>query len=89
MIYKKEMANSFSIKSVYPAMVPEQKNAYKDLDTVHDGSEAMQVLEALPRLKGDDYQTARTQLLEYCKLDTYSMVEIYHRLDQILEETQA
>jgi hypothetical protein len=85
MVYHKEMGNSFSIKSVYPAMVPDQKMAYKNLDTVHNGSEAMQVLEALPRLKGDDYQLARTQLLEYCKLDTLSMVEITHRLFELLD----
>jgi hypothetical protein len=86
MVYKKEMGNSFSIKSVYPAMIPEQKDAYKNLDTVHNGSEAMQVLEALPTLKGVDYQKARTQLLEYCKLDTLSMVEIHHKLNQIIKE---
>jgi hypothetical protein len=67
-------------------MVPDQKMAYKNLDTVHNGSESMQVLEALPRLKGDDYQLARTQLLEYCKLDTLSMVEITHRLFELLEK---
>jgi len=87
MVYNKAMGNSFSIKNVYPAMVPDQKMAYKNLDTVHNGSEAMQVLEALPRLTGNDYQIARTQLLEYCKLDTLSMVEITHRLFDMLNTT--
>lgn len=84
MVYKKEMGNSFSIKSVYPAMIPEKKEAYKNLDTVHNGSEAMQVLEALPLLTGEAYQKARTQLLEYCKLDTLSMVEIFKTLKENL-----
>ncbi len=36
------MDGSYSIKSVLPALVPDFERAYKDLDLVYNGEEAMQ-----------------------------------------------
>jgi len=80
MVYNKEMNGSFSIKDVYPAICPESKNAYKDLEQVHNGSDAVLALEELRDLKSEIKDQRRRQLLEYCKLDTLSMVEIYTKL---------
>lgn len=84
MIYTRAMGNSFSIKNVYPAMVPEKKTAYKDLDTVQNGTDAMAALEELPRLNDSDKKKVRKQLLDYCELDTLSMVEILDKIRIIL-----
>lgn len=77
MVYHKDMQGSFSIKKVYPAMVPEQKNAYINLSQVHNGSEAMGALESLPYQEDKSLDKA---LRAYCKLDTLSMVEIYNKI---------
>jgi hypothetical protein len=77
MVYHKDMQGSFSIKKVYPAMVPEQKNAYINLSQVHNGSEAMGALESLPYQEDKSLDKA---LRAYCRLDTLSMVEIYKKL---------
>jgi predicted RecB family nuclease len=79
-VYNKEMGGSFSIKVVYPAMCPESKNAYKNLEEVHNGGDAMVALEELLELNCIEKERRIKQLLEYCKLDTYSMVEIYYQL---------
>lgn len=84
MIYTREMGGSFSIKKVYPAMVPEKKNAYKDLVNVQNGTDAMMGLETLPYLEQNEKRELRSQLLAYCKLDTLSMVEILDKIRIIL-----
>jgi hypothetical protein len=35
------LKGSYSIKFVLPALVPELENAYKDLNLIHNGGEAM------------------------------------------------
>lgn len=84
MIYKHEMGNSFSIKNVYPAMVPSKKDSYNYLDTVHNGTDAMEVLESLPKLSEREKEKSREHLLAYCKLDTKSMVDIIKEIRIIL-----
>lgn len=84
MIYTDAMGNSFSIKNVYPAMVPEKKNAYKELDTVQNGTTAMEALEKLSLLSESKKYKVRKQLLDYCELDTLSMFEILDKIRIIL-----
>ena len=84
MIYARDMAGSFSIKNVYPAMVPEKRTAYKDLINIHNGTDAMMGLENLQTSKPDEKSTLKEHLLAYCKLDTLSMVEILDKIRIIL-----
>jgi len=84
LVYNQEMGGSFSIKVVYPALVPEKVNAYKNLEEVHNGIEAMNALESLSDLSGDTLEKRKEQLKAYCKLDTLSMVDIYNKLKEFV-----
>ena len=70
------MKGSYSIKYVLPALVPEFEKAYKDLELVHNGSEAMNVYANLKNLSDEEKIAYKKALLEYCKLDTLAMVRI-------------
>lgn len=73
---------SSSIKKVLPVLVPEL--SYSDLD-VQEGTAAMDVWERLV-IKNefqDTVEETRSNLLEYCKLDTLAMVEIYKNLSSL------
>jgi hypothetical protein len=75
--YTPKMQGKYSIKVVLPLLVPEMKNAYNDLNLVHDGIEAMQAFSKLVEMEDENQiQEYRSALLEYCKLDTWSMVKI-------------
>lgn len=79
----------WSIKKVYPVLVPGGENdhldddqspvlSYDDLDGVAKGDEAaMMLLEYLqPETTAERRADIRRQLLEYCKLDTWATVEV-------------
>jgi hypothetical protein len=78
----KDFLGSASIKKVLPILIPEL--SYNDLD-VHDGGTAqrlwMNVI--LDGKQEVDKQKLLSNLLEYCKLDTLAMVEIYKHLSNL------
>lgn len=76
------MKGSYSIKYVLPALVPEFEKAYKDLELVHNGSEAMNVYANLKNLSNEEKIAYKKALLEYCKLDTLAMVRILEVLNK-------
>jgi hypothetical protein len=78
-----DMKGSYSIKYVLPALVPEFEKAYKELDGVQNGSQAMNAFANLGKLNDAEKQKMRTSLLEYCKLDTLAMVKILKKLKEI------
>jgi hypothetical protein len=78
------MNGSYSIKYVLPALVPEFEKAYKELDGVQNGSQAMNAFANLSKLSEEEKQKLRKSLLEYCKLDTLAMVKILERLREIV-----
>lgn len=81
--YKPEMQGLYSIKSVLPALVPEL--SYKSL-RIQDGLAASyRFLELLTEKDKDIIKKTRTELLEYCKMDTLAMVRIL----EVLEATAA
>ena len=82
--YVPKMRGSYSIKNVLPALVPEMEKAYKDLDLVHNGGEAMNVFASLGTLSDEEKIAYRNALLEYCKLDTLAMVKILQKLRELL-----
>ena len=71
------MQGSYSIKYVLPALVPEREKAYKNLDLIHNGGEAMNAYANMSNLSNEEKIAYRRALLEYCKLDTLAMVEIH------------
>ncbi|MFA9374773.1 MAG: DUF2779 domain-containing protein [Poseidonibacter sp.] len=74
------MNGSYSIKYVLPALVPEFAKAYKELDGVQNGSQAMNAFANMSKMKEGEKQKMRTSLIEYCKLDTLAMVKILEKL---------
>ena len=82
--YLAEMKGRHSIKIVLPLLVPEMAEAYKGLDLVHDGSEAMQAFSILGDIEDPEkIRRIRESLIEYCKLDTLAMVKILEKLQLV------
>lgn len=82
--YNKAIGNSFSIKSVLPAMFPNDPELYyNNLEGVHNGSEAMTLFPKIKDLPLDEQELTRHNLLKYCELDTYAMVKIFLKLVEL------
>ena len=80
--YLPAMGGSFSIKSVLPALFPDDPDLdYHNLEgSVHNGGEAMTIFPKIKDMQPDEAQAARKALLEYCKLDTWAMVKVWEKL---------
>ena len=76
------MNGSYSIKYVLPALVPDMAEAYKELDGVQNGGEAMSAFANMSKLGDDEKEKMRNSLLEYCKLDTLAMVRVLGKLKE-------
>lgn len=83
--YHYDMQGSYSIKAVLPALVPEMECAYKDLDLIHNGGEAMEVFPKLRFMDKSTRESYRNALLAYCKLDTLAMVKVVEKLREIAD----
>ena len=84
--YVKEMGGSASIKSVLPALFPDDKSLdYHNLEQVHKGDEASSAYLLLPTLVGEEQKVLRDNMLKYCALDTYAMVKIYEKLLEVIK----
>ncbi len=81
--YHPKMQGSYSIKYVLPALVPEFESAYKDLNLIHHGGEAMQAYENMTRMSADEREAYKKALLAYCKLDTLAMVKVLEKLREV------
>ncbi|QPH87135.1 DUF2779 domain-containing protein [Campylobacter concisus] len=81
--YHPKMQGSYSIKYVLPALVPEFELAYKDLNLIHNGGEAMQAYENMTRMSADERDAYKSALLAYCKLDTLAMVKVLEKLREV------
>ena len=75
------MKGSYSIKYVLPALVPELR--YDDLEIKEGGTASTIFVQMLNGKFKGDYDKTRNALLEYCKLDTLAMVEIYSVLKSL------
>ena len=79
--YNRAMGGSFSIKSVLPALFPDDPELnYANLEDVHNGSEAMNAFAEMRNMEPEERRRTRAALLEYCKLDTYAMVKLWQKL---------
>ena len=79
--YTPEMKGSYSIKAVLPALVPEL--SYQDLEIKEGGTASTVFAQMVNDEFEGDYEKTRHALLEYCKLDTLAMVEIYRTLKSL------
>ncbi len=76
--YTPEMKGSYSIKYVLPALVPEM--SYDKLE-IKEGGTASLAFESLYYEKNIfKREQIRKNLLEYCKMDTLAMVEVFNKL---------
>lgn len=84
--YTKEIGASFSIKSVLPAMFPNDPELdYHNLEGVHNGGEAMTIFPLIKDMPPAEQEIARKNLLKYCELDTYATVKIWQKLKELCE----
>ena len=80
------MGGSFSIKSVLPALFPDDPSLdYHNLEGVHNGSEAMTIFPKIKDMPPEEQVITRKQLLAYCKLDTYAMVKVWEALREAVK----
>jgi hypothetical protein len=86
--YHPDFNGSFSIKSVLPALFPDDPELdYKKLGSVQNGGDAMDTFASLHLLKDPSKREAiRKDLLAYCRLDTLAMVRIWERLNATVDE---
>ena len=81
--YSPNMRGSYSIKYVLPAIVPEMARAYKELNGVQNGGDAMQTYARLASMVDkEEVARLRESLLRYCELDTLAMVKVLNKLKE-------
>lgn len=84
--YNKSMGGSFSIKSVLPAIFPDDSALnYKNLEQIHNGGEAMSIFPKIKDMPKEEQESTRHNLLKYCELDTYAMVKVWEELRRVVE----
>lgn len=82
--YNRSMGGSFSIKSVLPAIFPNDPALdYHNLEGVHHGGEAMTLFPKIKDMPPEEQAVARHNLLKYCELDTYAMVKVWEELVRV------
>ena len=83
--YNKAMGGSFSIKSVLPALFPDDPALnYHNLEQIHNGGEAMGIFPKIKDMTPEDAAKTRHNLLKYCELDTYAMVKVWEKLQEAI-----
>ena len=74
--YHKNMSGSFSIKKVLPLF----SNLSYDNMEVGNGNDAIVAYASFPKLTSEELNRKRELLIQYCKQDTWAMVEVLHGL---------
>jgi hypothetical protein len=85
--YVPALGGSFSIKSVLPALFPNDPELdYHALDDMcQNGGDAMTLFPKLQYMSPEDEEKARRALLNYCHLDTLAMVRVLDKLYEAVE----
>ena len=83
--YLPSMGGSFSIKSVLPALFPNDSELdYHNLSELcQNGGDAMTIFPKIRYMLPEEAQSAREALLNYCKLDTWAMVKVWQKLKEV------
>jgi len=80
-MYNRAMGGSFSIKSVLPALCPDNPDLdYHKLPDIHNGGEAMAMFLELRKMDKPTRDRIRQSMLMYCCLDTMAMAVVYKEL---------
>jgi hypothetical protein len=76
------MGKSFSLKSVAPALYPDDKDMdYHNLEgNVKNGTQAMNVYMKAREYTAEEIEKIENDLKIYCALDTFSVVKILKKL---------
>ena len=84
--YVPAIGGSFSIKSVLPALFPNDPSLdYHNLTGgVQNGNDAMTIFPKIKDMSPKDAKEAREALLRYCELDTWAMVKVLEKLKNII-----
>ncbi|MBQ8164621.1 MAG: DUF2779 domain-containing protein [Clostridia bacterium] len=83
--YDRKMNGSYSIKAVLPALFPDDPELdYKNLNLIHNGIEAMISYQQSENADNNTREEIRSSLLKYCGLDTYAMVKIWQKLNDVV-----
>ena len=80
--YTPEMRGSYSIKSVLPALT--NNLSYDSLEVKEGGTASDTFLQMINKSFKGDENKVRNQLLKYCKMDTFAMVEILKKLELVI-----
>ena len=85
--YRPAMGGSFSIKSVLPALVPddEELNYHHLNPLVQNGGHAMTIFPKIKDMPDKEAEEARQALLAYCHLDTLAMVRVWEKLLEVVK----
>lgn len=85
--YVPAMHGSFSIKSVLPALFPDEPSLnYHNLDErCQNGGNAMTLFPAIQFMEPEEAKASREALLRYCELDTWAMVKVWEKLKGVAE----
>ena len=83
--YKPAMGGSFSIKSVLPALFPDNDELnYHSLNPlVQNGGHAVTIFPKIKDMPTEEAVEARKALLDYCHLDTLAMVRVWEKLQEV------
>jgi hypothetical protein len=80
-IYRREMKGSYSQKMVLPALIPGM--TYQGME-ISDGGMAMEgYFRMCAGGDPDEKEKVREALLEYCRMDTLGMVQLYEKLREM------
>ena len=85
--YVPAMGGSFSIKSVLPALFPDEPSLnYHNLDDrCQNGGDAMTIFPRIKDMEPEEAAASREALLRYCELDTWAMVKVWQKLKEMAE----
>lgn len=85
--YVPAIHGSFSIKSVLPALFPDEPSLnYHNLDErCQNGGNAMTLFPAIQFMEPEETKASREALLRYCELDTWAMVKVWEKLKEVAE----
>ena len=77
-LYTHDMKGSYSIKKVLPALVPEL--TYEGMDIADGGAASSSFMKLFNESDSATINKTRGDLLKYCEMDTFAMVEILNVL---------
>ena len=85
--YTPAMGGSFSIKSVLPALFPndDELNYHNLNPLVQNGGHAMTIFPLIKDMEPEKAAEAREALLAYCHLDTLAMVRVWEKLKEVVK----